>query len=153
MRKSIICGLLMTSTLLVSAGAAHVETSDIVAIREDIPRAEAVLDPTFNPALSNEDYTSLQPRAVTWDVWGEKVYTTIDHSSAKPVGYSAHMDGSTVLSTYHYTRTFLGSAGDVVISGDSGRKWGTYTVKAEGISCMEDVWRDLTHKVYYGTEA
>lgn len=66
-----------------------------------------------------------------------------------PVGYSEHLDGTTVLETYHYTRTYLGK---IAKKGDSGRRWGKYTVKATGTFCDEDVNMQYTQIVKYGTE-
>ena len=96
----------------------------------------------------------MQPRSVYWKVWGEKELTSSTHLY-KPIGYSEHRNGNTVLITYHYTRTFLGSELDP--RGDSGRVWGGNeydkgTVRAQGTDCMQDVWDAFTHRVFYGTE-
>lgn len=151
-----VLALSLSFSLIVPAFAATYSTSDeitipshIVAERVDVPISAALSDPTFSLTLNNEN--NLPSTAATgdvrWEVWGVKGYD----SSARlyyPVGYSAHMDGTNVLSTYHYTRTFLGSTWDP--RGDSGRVWGYKTVRANGTNCMQEVWDFFVHKVYYG---
>ncbi len=69
---------------------------------------------------------------------------------AIPIGYSQHVDSNgNVLQTYHYTRTYIGA---LLKMGDSGRKWGTGRVKAEGGFVAGEYWDDHTHYVKYGTE-
>ena len=148
---SMLLSVIALFTLAVPAFAATigdsrsaVEPSSVVVTREDVSLADAIKDATFDPALAqlNPEFNS-GTKAVTWNVWGTKVGGT-------PYGYSEHKNGSTILSTYHYTRTFLGSANDP--RGDSGRIWGTYTVLATGTYCIQDVWDLFIHRVYYGTE-
>lgn len=70
-----------------------------------------------------------------------------DAVGARPVGYSEHRNGDEILDTFHYTRTYLGWDK----SGDSGRVWGTGTVKAVGSFCDRGVWETSIHYVKYGT--
>lgn len=126
--------------------------SDVVVERVDVPLSVAMTDASFSISANAQDATvknDIETKAVTWNVWGEKTLNLSTHLYY-PVGYSEHKNGSTVLDTYHYTRTFLGSSLDP--RGDSGRVWGTYTVQANGTDCIADVWDLYIHRVYYGTE-
>ncbi len=120
--------------------------SKIITVREDVTREEAVNDIGFNVDEANKSDSYLKSRAVTWNVWGTGIEGKY---GATPVGYSQHLDGDTVLETYHYTRTYLG---EWLKFGDSGRVWGHYTVRAEGEYCDYDTWGAHTHVVKYGTE-
>ena len=46
----------------------------------------------------------------------------------------------------------IGNIGALLKMGDSGRKWGTGRVKAEGGFVAGEYWDDHTHYVKYGTE-
>ena len=122
----------------------------VVYIREDVPRSEAVNDPTYNAQdkKASEGLAVPPSRNVYWNIYGWKDY--VSSGEARPAGCSAHMDGSTVLQTYHYTRTYL----DAIINfrGDSGRHWATGEVYAYGTVCSQDVWNAYIHTVKYGTE-
>lgn len=116
--------------------------------REDVSISEAANDPSFDPIMAQEQITQIMPRATTWVAWGDSSYSQTTNLYT-PIGYSHEISGTTVLDTYHYTRTFLGSSLDP--RGDSGRVWGTYTVQATGTGVISDVWYDYVHRVYYGT--
>ncbi len=147
----LVCLLAFASVLPVSAQSnGNVQPSYIEVEREDVSLREALQDPTFNRSYKNvaEEITT---RATSWKVWGESEHRTSDNT-ARPIGYSQHISNGKVLSTYHYTRTYLDS-GIGGKKGDSGRVWGTYTVKAVGKYCSMDVWDTSIHKVKYGTES
>lgn len=129
-------------------GESVVLPSQIEAHRKDISYTEALNDIAFTQQTNiNSAKDNLNTRSVTWEVWGEKELDTKYHMY-KPVGYSKHVKDGVTLSTYHYTRTFLGSENSP--RGDSKRVWGTYLVKATGTPCSEEVWMVYTHKVFYG---
>ena len=147
MNKKIIaianCFIMLSSTLL-SSGATYINSpnrTDAVCIREDIPIEIAVNQNGYNASLEIP-VTHINSRATHWDVWGER-------NNNIPYGYSQQMNGSTVLNTKHYTRTFLGSKLDP--RGDSGQVWGIGLVPASGTYCSGDVWLSYTQKLYYGT--
>ncbi len=146
-----ICMLVLSSIIPVSAdGNSSIKSSDIQAEREDVPLEEALQDPTFsiNNAFEEE---LIGARSTSWEVWGEIQYRTSDNT-ARPIGYSQHVSNGKVLDTFHYTRTYLDGGILGGKKGDSGRIWGTGTVKAIGTYCMMDVWANRTHKVKYRTE-
>jgi len=125
--------------------------SIVVVERVDVPLCAALGDSSYDLRSSAQAKFVAEKaltRAISWKVWGERSLTPSTHLY-KPVGYSEHRDGDTILPTYHYTRTFLGSSSDP--RGDSGRVWGSYTVKATGTDCDPDVWTVYIHRVYYGT--
>lgn len=119
---SLILSAIMVFAMSITGVAAETEEkaypSEIVAIQEDIPREEAMLDPGFDASKSSLNIALMSSDDVYWKTWGEHVDKVMNNAvGAIPIGYSAHMQGDTVLSTYHYTRTYLG----VLKSGDSGR--------------------------------
>lgn len=129
----------------------EVRNDEAVVIREDVFHEDALGDSTYDATQSNSGIMLLSTDDVHWEVSGTyetKVQNNV--MGAIPIGYSAHMDGKTVLDTYHYTRTYLGS---ILKSGDSGRCWGTGKVKAVGTFCDDDVWMTTTQYVKYGTES
>lgn len=157
--KKMICSLLTAVVVLsipftsLAASKENEKTmpSKIVAIREDIPQEEAIKDSTFYKDKAVKSEETVQPRAVTWNVWGDAKWETKNNVfGATPIGYSEHKSGDTVLETYHYTRTYLS---EIFKRGDSGRVWGNYTVKATGTFLDDDVWTSYTHVVKYGTES
>ena len=123
---------------------------EAVIIRENVPIEEAVQDETFNLQISRDSAT-VEARATNWNVWGTRFDTsgTGGTRGAIPIGYSEHVKDGVVLETWHYTRTYLG---DILRRGDSGRIWGSGTVRAEGTFCDYGVWDAHTHIVKYGTE-
>ena len=124
--------------------------NDIVIIREDVSHEEALHDSTYDATQKSTYPERTKSRSVSWNVWGERVAGTNGGVwGYTPVGYSEHLDGTTVLETYHYTRTYLGK---IAKKGDSGRRWGKYTFKATGTFCDEDVNMQYTQIVKYGTE-
>jgi hypothetical protein len=132
-----------------TARQSNVEQSIVEVVREDIPIAQALKDASFNPALAKA-YPEIKTtsKAVYWDCWGGKI--NLDgYGGGTPTGTSVHKNGSTVLNTYHYTRTFLNTQYDP--RGDSSYKWGYGTVTATGTYCINDVWTCFIHRVYYGT--
>ena len=150
---AVILTMALTFTCLPTcvAAEAYAESnySEIVAIREDVSREDALNDINFDMTVSNDEVMLLSTD-VYWDVKGEYDYAIINSvPGAYPVGYSTHMSGDTVLNTYHYTRTYLGA---VFKSGDSGRVWGTGTVKARGTFCDDETWISSVHYVRDGTE-
>ena len=144
------CMLVLPAVPVRAESNAMIEPSDVHVIREDIPLEEALQDSTFLVDLALEE-EPLLTRATSWEVWGEKKYSS-DRTSAVPIGYSQHVSNNVVLSTYHYTRTYLDGGILGGKKGDSGRVWGNGTVKATGTYCMLDVWSNRTHTVKYGTE-
>ena len=160
--------ILLSFTLFLSMGITCMATEntpktvamDIVAVREDVSFKEARTDETFNVVMANRsisvNHTTSNAKAsnsgnVYWKVWGEASWKSVDNVwGAVPIGYSAHMNGDTVDSVYHYTRTYLGALNK---SGDSGRKWGYKTVKATGTFCDKEVWNSNKQYVKYGTES
>lgn len=156
MKKFVVMllSLCVLFAVTVPAFAANVEQaatipSSIIAERVDVSMAEANEDETFSSTDNNISKQNVSlSKSVYWNVWGERQLNYSTHLYA-PVGYSAHQDGDTVLHTYHYTRTFLGSANSP--RGDSGRIWGYDTVRAVGTDCIEDVWIAFIHRVFYGT--
>lgn len=132
---------------------------DAVIIREDVSRQEAIQDRTFSILQADKmklelEYNSssdtITSRAVSWNVWGERKFGIVNGIPGyTPYGYSEHVNGTTVLDTYHYTRTYLG---EIMKKGDSGRCWGNGTVCAKGTFCDEDVNMSYTQIVKYGTE-
>lgn len=155
---AILIAILLVSTDVTSyamTDSKGTKCSDVIVIREDIPYEEAKQDNSYDAACSNQSSTSdistLSTNEVYWDVWGSyDAYYEDGVYGAVPLGYSAHKSGDTVLDTYHYTRTYLGS---IVKSGDSGRCWGNGTVEARGTFCDEGVWDAHRHYVKYGTES
>lgn len=153
---SMLLVLCMVFALSATALAADTEKnktipSAVVAEQVNVSLAEAKGDITFSARennLSKQNKEAVTTKAVYWNVWGERKLNYSTHMYA-PVGYSAHQSGNTVLHTYHYTRTFLGSTWSP--RGDSGRIWGYDTVKATGTDCMQEVWDVFVHKVFYGT--
>lgn len=126
-------------------------SSNVYVQRVDVSLSEAMTDPSFSVAAYEKNIRTSEKigvNAIYWQVWGEARWNPYTYMY-RPVGYSAHMNGSTVLSTYHYTRTFLGFTWRLF--GDSGRIWGSYTVMAIGGDCSQDVWDVYVHRVYYGT--
>lgn len=121
-----------------------------VIVREDVSLSEALSDPSF--ALHHQDLNvceNIQPNATTWEVWGTSLDTVQNGTTgAIPVGYSRHVNNGTTLSTWHYTRTYLG---ELFKKGDSGRQWGYDTVRADGTFCDYGVWEAHKHIVKYGT--
>jgi hypothetical protein len=169
MKKTIMPSLLAFSLLIVGGTQAFaVDTvsveripSSVIAIWEDVPVLEAVQDASYCYTLSQaaqaaaSGVSTRSSTAVTWNVWGEEDYDSY-HNLYKPIGHSEQKNGSTVLSTYHYTRTFYGRNILGIVTdyrGDSGRVWGNYTVTAEGTWCISDIPATMTHYVYYGTES
>ncbi len=152
--KKLICSLLIATTVILTHFTSfaavteiqHEVKSEIIAIRENVSREEAMRDNNFNVAKSILSNNFIEKRSVEWKVWGSSINTS---TGATPIGYSEHRNGNTVLSTYHYTRTYLG---ELLKRGDSGRVWGTHTVKATGTFLAIDVWSAHTHIVKYGTE-
>lgn len=129
-----------------SANAA-IPSSRVAIIREDVSHQEAAQDSTYS---SQNDIAS-QPdksRAVTWEVLG---WSELESTGTTPLyriyGSTAHVDNGKVLSTFHYTRTYLG----LFMKCDSGRVWGNYTVTAPGGTCIYDVLDANVHYVKYGT--
>lgn len=134
---------------------------DVVIIREDVAREEAMQDATFSVGKANKlkklekapnDFMSIfsADEPVSWKVWGERKYKQIDGKEGYiPYGYSAHMKGETVLDTYHYTRTYFGA---IMKYGDSDRWWGTGTVCAPGTWVDKETASNKTLYVKYGTE-
>lgn len=123
---------------------------DIIIIRENVSHEEALHDSSYNTMQKNTNTETTKSRSVSWHVWGERVAGTNGGVwGYTPIGYSEHLDGSEVLETFHYTRTYLGA---IAKKGDSGRCWGNYTVKATGKFCDEDVNMQYTQIVKYGTE-
>lgn len=105
----LLVGLLtFISVLPVSAQSnGIIRSSHVVVEREDVSLEEALQDPTFD--RSYEDVTeSIMTRAASWKVWGESEYRRSDNT-ARPIGYSQHISNGKILSTYHYTRTYLDS--------------------------------------------
>lgn len=155
--KKAVHVLLATALLLSTATTSFAKESSpevsnhkVVVIREDVSREEALGDSTYDANHDNGDVMLFSTKSVHWDVWGSYEYAIVSGTQgAYPLGYSAHKNGDTVLDTYHYTRTYLG---ETFKRGDSGRKWGTGTVKAKGTFCDDDVWDTTTHIVKYGTE-
>lgn len=155
--KKAVHVLLATALLLSTAttsfakeSSSEVTNPKAVVIREDVSREEALGDSTYDANHDNGDVMLLTAQDVHWEVWGEIEYAVVSNTSgAYPLGYSEHKNGDTVLDTYHYTRTYLG---EMFKRGDSGRKWGTGTVKAKGTFCDDDVWITTRHIVKYGTE-
>ena len=123
---------------------------EAVIVRENVPIEEAMQDDTFNLQMSRNSL-AVETRSTTWNVWGSSIDTSGlgGVRGAIPVGYSEHVKDGVVLDTWHYTRTYLG---EILKRGDSGRIWGTGTVRAEGTFCDYDVWGAHTHIVKYGTE-
>ena len=162
MYKKMFCVLLSVTLVFSENLASHAMSNssesrnfDAIIIREDISHEEAMQDNTYDVmqgSLNNSgNISTLSANEVYWDVWGAYL-DRIDGGvrGAIPVGFSAHKNGDTVLDTYHYTRTYLGS---LVKRGDSGRCWGTGTVEARGSFCDYDVWANHTQYVKYGTES
>lgn len=146
---SLLSGLFGTSMVAMAAGDGNVGehiNPNAEIIREDITISEAIKDSTFDIEKTEMNVGVIEPRSTSWNVWG----TSIDcPTGAIPVGYSEHIKDGQVLSTWHYTRTYLG---EVMKLGDSGRVWGSGTVRAEGSLCIYDSWDSHTHIVKYGTE-
>lgn len=135
-----------------------IEPSSIIAVQENVSVAEAMKDTTFNIGLNQKEQERVQPFATgRWECWGEReterVYDSFEgpyQYLGKPIGYSRYLSASgSVVSTYHYTRTFIKLSG--AYRGDSGRVWGYTTVKASGYGVEDDVWSAGQHQVYYGT--
>lgn len=157
----IIATLVMCATVLSSvrtASATNVKSEDrevqhaVVVEREDVSITEAMNDTTFS--LPQNSANSCMPMAlgtVYWKVWGDSEYHRGGEGSYTPIGYSEQRTKSQVLSTYHYTRTYV----TYMLStyGDSGRKWGSGTVKATGSQVHSDIFEFGVHKVKYGTTA
>lgn len=124
--------------------------SDIEIVREDVSREEAMRDPTFNLGLSQAlSESDREARGARWNVWGDTEKT--DPTTTHPIGYSEHVNSEgEVLDTYHYTRTYLTNG--VRKAGDSGRVWGSGTVKAVGGACLDALFWEMRHDVKYGTE-
>lgn len=129
---------------------------DVVIIREDVAREEAMRDATFSAKRADRQAKRSKlsamatARSVSWNVWGERKFSIQNGVPGyTPYGYSEHLNGTTVLDTYHYTRTYLGA---IMKKGDSGRWWGTGTVQAKGTFCDEEVNMAHTQIVKYGTE-
>ena len=122
--------------------------SDVIIERYDVPLSVAINDETFSAKANFLSKNIIEVKSVTWHVWGQKDYNS-STALYYPVGFSEHLNGSTVLPTYHYTRTYLGLSWSP--RGDSGRVWGSFTVRANGTDCLEEVWIVFRHKVFYGT--
>ncbi|MGB4595266.1 MAG: hypothetical protein WBI14_05115 [Anaerolineaceae bacterium] len=125
--------------------------SNVIVQRVDVPLLTAIIDPSFSVAANAQNKASsgtLGLNSVYWNVWGDKRWNPNTYLYI-PIGYSEHKDGNTVLSTYHYTRTYLGPSWTP--RGDSGRVWGSYTVMAVGTDCTQDEWDVFVHQVFYGT--
>lgn len=148
---SLVCAIafiISFNITYIAASEPGATPSDAICERVDVPISKALNDTNFDIAYNNVNTINYVIYSDTyWNVWGKK--GPYANGGYKPIGYSEHVNNGVVLSTYHYTRTFLGSASHP--RGDSGRKWGTYTVKAIGTTCIEDVWTVYTHRVYYGT--
>lgn len=137
-----------------SDGIRKVAKQEVLIIREDISREEAMDDATYDPVQAQMFGTGADVSRAGephWDVWGsreDKIQNGV--SGAIPHGYSRLVDSMGVeYKTYHYTRTYLG----VMKLGDSGRQWeNNYIVEAIGGFCDDDVWCTNTHIVKYGTE-
>lgn len=153
----IICvSVLCTHTLTLFAEERRIERSDIVALHKDVPLNEAVKDTGFGMLKNYLSLDSAIPRAATWEVWGERESIPVFDTPSgaykymkRPIGYSRLVSNGSVVSKRHYTRTFVLLSGQY--KGDSGRKWGYETVKAEGTVCDDDVWSAGQHQVWYGT--
>ena len=149
--------IMMITFMLMSSitYADEIIPSEVVSTQEDINLEEAKKDPTFSQelyltsknALSKEEREGRGYDEPKWYTWGSKGLASSTHLYY-PIGYSAQRIGGVVQPTYHYTRTFLGNAANP--RGDSGRVWGTYTVRANGTPCIEEVWLLMVHRVYYG---
>lgn len=103
-----------------------------------------------NSSEENTGSTINTRSSIYWSTWGEREYKS-NSALSRPIGYSAQYQMHSVLNTYHYTRTFLGSASNP--RGDSDRCWGWGTVSAKGSYLDGDVWSVFVHRVYYGTTA
>lgn len=129
---------------------------EVVIIREDVEKGEAMQDATFseqkvNKFKSSKDFINMMSsdETVSWQVWGERQYKRVNGKEGYiPYGYSQHLQGETVLNTYHYTRTYFGS---IMKYGDSGRCWGTGTVCAKGTWVDKETASNKTLYVKYGT--
>lgn len=140
------------TSVLVADTVKRTEKNEVVFVREDVPKSEAVHDTSYNVNTVNAQLVVQETRATSWDVkgWSE----TAGYLAEIPCGSSAHVRNGKVLLTWHYTRTFLS---DTFKYGDSGRKWGGDSsdggvVVAKGSACDQDLWDLYVHHVYYGTE-
>lgn len=139
----------------ITAFADEIEPSDAVITREDISIEEAMSNPSFSmdQLLVSEKISKSEGRGINsydepvWSCWGSRGLDSSSHMYY-PIGYSVARIGGVAQPTYHYTRTFLGSTWSP--RGDSGYCWGTYTVRADGTPCTQEVWNSFTHHVYYG---
>ena len=124
----------------------------VVIQRVDVPAAIARADITFSLVLDDEAASKKGMAAktgTTWDVGGTVYYDGVDKYYSKAVGWSGEYSGTTLLSTYHYTRTFFGTVTNNL--GDSGRVWGTGKVWAYGSKVPTSQVTYMTQRVYYGT--
>lgn len=164
MRKLVLAFISSITVLACSSTAfakeVTIEPSRIIAVHENVSMTDAMKDSTFNYFLNQKEQKKIQPFASAgWECWGERVNERVFDSFegayrylGKPVGYSRYLSSSgSVVSKYHYTRTFINISGDY--RGDSGRIWGYETVKASGTPVEDDVWTVGQHQVYYGTTA
>lgn len=160
----ILCLVMVLSLIPLSAFAeaevpvpSETRKREVVILREDVSHEEALRDATYDAvAFVNSRQSSSTREGAYWKVWGEEGPSVYDQTGgyfkSKPIGYSEHRSSSgTLLYTYHYTRTYVSYLGDM--RGDSGRVWGTGTVKATGTYLMDEVWLWGTHTVKYGTES
>ncbi len=74
--------------------------SDVIVERHDVPLSVAINDETFSAKANFLSKNISGTKAVTWNVWGERGYNP-STALYYPVGFSEHLNGSTVLPTYH----------------------------------------------------
>lgn len=131
------------------------ESPNVQFEREDVSIATAASDAQLPVEkildYVNENNEEPTARSVTWycEGWYEDYsYNSMGSRVQRPCGLSEHRNGNTVLSTYHYTRTYLNKN---KMYGDSGRVWGTGSVTARGTLVDSEVCDLNTHYVKYGT--
>ena len=150
---SALCCATIFAGMFVFPSNATTQTTDhfpvnTIVIREDVSSDIALTDTSYNSEL-DINVSDILNRSIYWNVWGEPEYANVGgNPGAYPVGHSAHMNGDTVLNTYHYTRTYIG---EIMKHGDSGRCWGSGVVNARGTFCIQDIWLGSVHIVKYGT--
>ena len=114
--KKYICKFLAVMTVITSLGCPVFasenvnQTSDIIIVHEDVSHDEAMSDPSYNLSVAEALSGLVFPAddVVSWNVWGEKGYQTIDEvDMARAIGYSQQLRNGWVTATYHYTRTLL----------------------------------------------
>lgn len=123
--------------------------------REDVSVSTAASDTGLSEEkildYVNENNEEALTRSVAWycEGWYEDYsYNSMGYSIQRPCGCTEHRNGTTVLSTYHYTRTYLN---DSKKYGDSGRIWGNGSVVAKGTLVDSEICALNVHYVKYGT--